>query len=54
MLHLIREARLEQAIAHYPEVDDIPQRNIALMEQLGATHHQQVLQDCFQQRGDDE
>ena len=54
MLHLIREASLEQAITHYPDVDDIPQRNIALMEQLGATHHQQVLQDCFQQRGDDE
>lgn len=35
MLHLLREASLEQAIATHPDVDGIPQRNIALMQELG-------------------
>ena len=49
MLHLIREASLEQAIAHYPDVDGIPERNIETMNRLGSTHHQQVLAACFKQ-----
>ncbi len=35
MLHLLREASLEQAIASHPDVAGIPQRNIALMQELG-------------------
>ena len=35
MLHLIREASLERVIADYPDVDQIPARNIALMNSLG-------------------
>ena len=50
MLHLIREASLEQAIAHYPGVDDIPERNIQTMNKLGATHHKTVLAHCLAQR----
>lgn len=34
ILHIIRENSLEQAIAHYPDVDDIPKRNIDKMETL--------------------
>ncbi|MEN9504070.1 MAG: hypothetical protein RI964_3355 [Pseudomonadota bacterium] len=49
MLHLIREDSLEQAIAHYPDVDDIPERNIDTMNRLGSAHHQQVLADSFKQ-----
>ena len=36
MLHLLREDDVERAIAAYPDVEQIPMRNIALMEQLGA------------------
>ncbi len=34
-LHLIREASLEEAIGSYPDVDKIPERNIALARKLG-------------------
>lgn len=35
MLHLLREASLEHAIAQYPDVAQIPTRNVALMNKLG-------------------
>ena len=35
MLHLLREDSLEKAIANYPDVDQIPTRNIELMNRLG-------------------
>ncbi len=35
VLHLIREASLERAVAGYPDADQIPARNIALMKNLG-------------------
>ena len=35
VLHLIREKSLEKAIASHPDVDGIPERNIALMNELG-------------------
>ena len=35
MLHLLREASLERAIDAYSEVDQIPVRNIELMNRLG-------------------
>lgn len=47
MLHLIREDLLENAIAHYPDVDAIPERNIQTMNALGADHHRQVLAACL-------
>lgn len=34
ILHILREASLEQAIEHYPDVDEIPTRNIDKMERL--------------------
>jgi len=34
MLHILREERLTKAIATYPDVDRIPERNIALMRSL--------------------
>lgn len=48
MLHLIREDSLEQAVASYPDVDAIPERNIQTMNALGTTHHRQVLETCLQ------
>ena len=47
MLHLIREDLLENAIAHYPDVEAIPERNIQTMNALGADHHRQVLAACL-------
>ena len=47
MLHLIREASLERVIADYPEVDQIPARNIALMNELGHDKLQALLRSCL-------
>jgi hypothetical protein len=51
MLHLIREASLERAIADYPEVDQIPEQNIALMNELGQARLQELLKFCFNDKG---
>ncbi|MFQ3789422.1 DUF1415 domain-containing protein [Halomonas sp. A29] len=36
MLHLLREAGLERALASYPDPEAIPERNIERMRQLGS------------------
>ncbi|MBJ6610709.1 MAG: DUF1415 domain-containing protein [Candidatus Thiothrix moscowensis] len=50
MLHLIREDSLEKAVASYPDVDAIPERNIQTMNTLGKQHHRQVLEASLQQQ----
>ena len=50
VLHLIREASLERVIADYPDVDGIPERNIALMNELGKDKLQALLQSCFKHK----
>jgi len=35
LLHLLREDSVEQAVAGYPDIEQIPARNIALMHRLG-------------------
>jgi hypothetical protein len=35
MLHLLREASVEQAVATFPDADEIPTRNIATLRRLG-------------------
>lgn len=35
ILHILREASLEKAIAKYPDVDKIPENNIELLKSLG-------------------
>ncbi|GGC58820.1 DUF1415 domain-containing protein [Marinobacter halophilus] len=47
MLHLLREASLEAAIDSHPDVDGIPDRNIALMNELGAEKMRQILAGCI-------
>ncbi|PHS70218.1 MAG: hypothetical protein COB23_03650 [Methylophaga sp.] len=44
LLHLIKEQSLEYAIAHYPEPDKIPQRNIDLLKKLGKESMQTLFQ----------
>jgi len=46
MLHLLREASLERAIAAYPDTDAIPQRNIERVEALGQDAMKALLAAC--------
>lgn len=48
MLHLLREASLEVAIDHYPNVDDIPDRNIELTQKLGVQKMRALLASCLE------
>lgn len=43
MLHLLREASVTRAVDSHPAPDAIPERNIALMEELGADDMRQRL-----------
>jgi len=47
VLHLLREASLENAIERYPDTADIPERNIARMEAIGTTKLKKILADCL-------
>ena len=47
LLHLIREASLTRVIADYPVADQIPARNVELMNSLGEDKLQALLQACF-------
>lgn len=47
LLHLLREASLERVIAETVDVDRIPLRNIALMNQLGTEKLRSLLQACI-------
>lgn len=48
MLHLIREASLEQALANYPEPESIPKRNITFAREKGLDEMKQMLEHCLQ------
>lgn len=48
MLHLLREASVEQAIASHPDPEKIPDRNIALTRKLGTDKLQAILNACSQ------
>lgn len=50
VLHLLREESLERAIAGYPGVEEIPERNIELLEGMGAEKMQALLRACFEPR----
>lgn len=47
LLHLIREQSLERAIANYPNVELIPERNIGVMQSLGKEKLQAMFQSYF-------
>ncbi|MBI1185297.1 DUF1415 family protein [bacterium] len=49
MLHIIREDSLEAAIASHPDIDSVPDTNIAHARQLGLVHMKNLLAACFQQ-----
>ncbi len=43
MLHLIREDSISQAVDHYPDIDEIPNRNIEKMNELGMDKIKDIL-----------
>lgn len=47
MLHLLRETSIEQAIADYPDPENIPQHNIELTQKLGLAKMQSLLTACY-------
>ena len=47
LLHIIREDSLEKAIEHYPDVDAIPERNIARMKALGPAERKRLFPYLF-------
>lgn len=48
MLHLLREASLEQAIERYPDTEDIPRHNIERVTRLGPEKMAALLKACKQ------
>lgn len=46
-LHLIRESSMEKAIAAHPDVDAIPDRNIAFMNKKGTPFFAELLASCL-------
>ena len=47
LLHIIREESLEKAIEHYPDVDAIPERNIARLKALGPEERKRLFPYLF-------
>ncbi len=50
LLHLLREASLERAIDNYPDVGNIPARNIELMNRMGVDSLRALLDACSEPR----
>lgn len=52
MLHLLREESLERAIAGYPGIDQVPQRNIELMNHMGSDKLRVLLRACHENKAE--
>jgi hypothetical protein len=47
MVHLLRETSIDRAVSSYPDVDNIPQRNIELTRNLGLAKLKTLLAACY-------
>jgi hypothetical protein len=47
MLHLLRESSIELALASYPHPENIPQKNIKSLRELGLTKIKSLLAGCY-------
>jgi len=47
MIHLLRETSIDRAVSSYPDVENIPQRNIDLTRTLGLTKLRDLLAACM-------
>lgn len=50
MLHLIREASLERAIASYPDLDKVPENNIRILNSMGKQKLQILFRSYLKQQ----
>lgn len=48
MLHIIRETSIDRALAHYPDPNNIPARNIKLTRELGLEKLRSLLVNCYE------
>lgn len=47
MLHLIREDQIAAAVAQHPDIESVPQRNIALMEAKGTQYWKELNEKIY-------
>jgi uncharacterized protein len=47
MLHLLREEKVEQALARYPRPEQIPERNILFAREKGEAYMKMLRDTCF-------
>lgn len=47
MLHLLREERIEQALLHYPNPEQIPKRNVDFARKAGLIYMKTLRDNCF-------
>jgi len=48
MLHFLREESVSKAVDSYPEIDEVPNRNIRYAHEKGLLYMQQLLVNCIQ------
>jgi hypothetical protein len=46
MLHLLREGSVSKAVDNYPDIDEVPNRNVAFAREKGLIYMQQLLAHC--------
>lgn len=47
MLHFLREESVSNAVDSHPDIDDVPNQNIAFAQEKGIEHMQQLLASCL-------
>lgn len=47
MLHILREDSLTAAIDHHPNINEVPNRNITLLREMGVDKMKALLKGCF-------
>jgi hypothetical protein len=47
MLHILREKSISKAIAHFPEPDKIPERNMAFARKKGLEYMKELRESCI-------
>jgi hypothetical protein len=47
MLHFLREASVTNAVDNYPDIDEVPRRNIRFTNEKGLTYMQELLNGCM-------
>jgi hypothetical protein len=47
MLHLLREEKIEQALQHYPDPEQIPERNIQFAREKGQAYMKMLRDSCL-------